>query len=83
METFEAIIEVSFGELETKIKEEKEEMKVYIGEENPFGKDKDLSLILAGIDGRGMVGILGPTRMDYRTNIAMVKKTKKLLSEKI
>lgn len=54
------------------------EIKIYIGSENPFGRDENLSLIIGGLKDR-LVGILGPTRMDYQRNIALVEKTKELL----
>jgi len=56
----------------------KEDIKIYIGSENPFVEDKNLSLVFGGLEG-GMIGILGPIRMDYQTNIALIKKVKGLL----
>jgi len=44
-------------------------------------KDEDLSLILSNLED-GFIGILGPTRMDYSRNIALIEKTKELLGEK-
>ncbi len=58
----------------------KSEIKVYIGRENPFGEDDNLSLVVGGLED-GLVGILGPTRMDYQKNIALVKKVKEVLEE--
>lgn len=43
-------------------------------------KDEDLSLILGGL-GTGFIGILGPTRMDYEKNIALIKKARELLTQ--
>lgn len=83
VETFESIFNSSFGELEDETKMSGNEIKIYIGEENPLRKDNDLALILGGIDNRGLVGILGPTRMDYQTNIALIKKTRELLGESL
>lgn len=56
------------------------EIKVYIGRENPFVKDENLSLIIGGLED-GIVGILGPTRMDYQKNIALVEKAREILKE--
>jgi heat-inducible transcriptional repressor len=60
----------------------KREIKIYIGRENPFGKDENLSLILGGLED-GVVGILGPKRMDYQRNIALVKKAKELIERRV
>lgn len=57
-----------------------EEIKIYIGRENPFDEDENLSLILGGIE-NGVIGILGPKRMDYQRNIALVKKSRELITE--
>lgn len=60
--------------------DKEKEIKVYIGRENPFGKDENLSLIMGGLED-GLVGILGPTRMDYQKNIALVEKVREILEE--
>lgn len=72
----------AFEELYDKIEEEEinNEIKIYIGKDNPFSRDEDLSLILGGFED-GVVGILGPIRMDYPRNIALVKKVKEILEE--
>lgn len=57
-----------------------EEIKIYIGKENPFDEDENLSLILGGLE-NGVIGILGPKRMDYQQNIALVKKSGELIKE--
>lgn len=58
-------------------------IKVYIGSENPFGES--LSSILARYEmpgfGPGLVGILGPTRMDYDANIEMLRFIDEAFSE--
>ncbi len=63
--------------------ETEEEIKVLIGRKNPFsdacgavvskyfGKNKKV----------GLVAVLGPTRMDYGKNIALVREVKKLLNK--
>jgi transcriptional regulator of heat shock response len=60
--------------------EKGEEIKVFIGKENPFAPVDDLSLVMSGLD-EGIIGILGPRRMDYQKNIALVKKAKDLLKD--
>lgn len=53
-----------------------DELSVYIGKENPFSKIEDFSIILSSytIDNEeGVVGIVGPTRMEYEKNIGLIK----------
>lgn len=72
---------LKFGLLETEdILENEEEIKVFIGRKNPFVSIEDLSLILSGWH-EGMIGLLGPRRMDYYKNIALIKKAKDLLDK--
>lgn len=51
------------------------EIEIFIGRNNPFGQD--LSTILTAITapnlGKGMFGIIGPTRMDYDANVALMR----------
>ena len=51
-------------------------LRVSIGSENPLDELRDCSIVLApyAVDGRpvGVVGVLGPTRMDYRHALAAV-----------
>ena len=51
------------------------DIEIFIGTENPFGSA--LSAVLTTGDvpgvGEGIVGILGPTRMDYDTNAALLR----------
>lgn len=58
------------------------EIQILIGKENPFGKD--CSAILAkyylSSQKEGLLGILGPMRMDYCNNQALVKYTQSLIS---
>ena len=56
-----------------------DEVKIYLGENNPF--HKDCSVILSrydSSDGPVVVGILGPRRMDYEKNIALLLAFKNL-----
>ena len=57
-----------------------EDIRVFIGRENPFLPSEDLSFVLGGWED-GLIGILGPRRMDYQKNIALIKKAKDLLNE--
>ena len=62
-------------------------VKVIIGEENSEVALQDLSLIVSqyGIPGKasGIVGVLGPKRMDYSRVICSVNCLSSLLSESV
>ena len=59
------------------------EIKVYIGEESPIQTMKDCSIVTANYefgDGmRGMIGIIGPKRMDYDKVVGTIKTIKSQL----
>jgi len=61
--------------------EVKYEPKVLIGSENPFGNfcSTILTKYRAG-DNIGMFGIIGPIRMDYEKNLALVKYINQVIS---
>jgi len=56
---------------------------VLIGSENPFGEP--FSTVMARYEaprlGEGVIGILGPQRMDYDANVSLVRRIRELLSE--
>jgi heat-inducible transcriptional repressor len=58
-------------------------IEVLIGEDNPFGPR--LSAVIARYEaprlGEGMVGILGPTRMDYDANVALARYIHDIFSD--
>ena len=62
-------------------------IKVIIGKENPEGVLQDLSLIVGeyGIPDKagGIVGVIGPKRMDYARAISLVTCLSSLLSESV
>ena len=62
---------------------DKNEIKVYIGEESPIQTMKDCSIVTANYefgDGmRGMIGIIGPKRMDYDKVVGTIKTIKSQL----
>ena len=56
------------------------EPQVLLGEQNPFGEMS--AVVLAKYirqDREGIIGILGPTRMDYRQNLGLVKQAKRVI----
>ena len=63
--------------------EGRNEIKVYIGEESPIQTMKDCSIVTANYefgDGmRGMIGIIGPKRMDYDKVVGTIKTIKSQL----
>jgi len=56
---------------------------VLLGSENPFGSNCGVILVRCAVanGGDGVFGILGPTRMDYRTNIARVERVRNCVSQ--
>ncbi|WP_026485597.1 heat-inducible transcriptional repressor HrcA [Caldanaerobius polysaccharolyticus] len=61
------------------------DIDITIGSENKFDETKDMSIIIAAyrLNGRsiGSIGIIGPTRMDYRKAIATVNLVKEDLGK--
>lgn len=59
-----------------------EEVEVFIGHENPIKYLRSCSLMVTGFDqedGRGLMGILGPKRMNYQKNKFVLEETRKRL----
>jgi transcriptional regulator of heat shock response len=63
--------------------ETKEEIKILIGKKNPFSET--CGAVVSRYCGKnkkaGLVAILGPIRMDYGKNIALVREVKDLLNK--
>ena len=61
------------------------QVQVYIGQENPFSKTKDFSIISAYCSfpekGPGIVSLLGPKRMSYGKNISLINSLFKVLEK--
>jgi heat-inducible transcriptional repressor len=60
-------------------------VKIYVGKENIIEQIQSYSLIVTKYDFNGFsgyIGILGPTRMDYAFNTAIIEEVKKLLEHK-
>jgi heat-inducible transcriptional repressor len=62
-----------------------EGIKVFIGSENPFFEIQGCSMVVSGYKAGGNVvgtlGVIGPTRMQYKQVIQVVDYTAKLLSK--
>jgi heat-inducible transcriptional repressor len=67
------------------VQEVEQRVKITIGAENPLEPMRSCSLVSAvymrGAQPIGNVGVLGPTRMDYASTIALVEATADYLSE--
>ncbi|MEA2092531.1 MAG: hypothetical protein U9P61_00985 [Patescibacteria group bacterium] len=64
------------------INKDKECVRVYIGDENPFSRKKDFSVLISSCTvsrRRGLLAIMGPKRMPYGRNIYLVESIIKLL----
>lgn len=61
------------------------EVKVYIGKESMVPKAQNFSIIISECyfpqEGKGWISILGPKRMAYGRNIALIDSFKKLMEE--
>ncbi len=63
-----------------------EEIKVFIGRENPIKDLENCSLIVTGFKTRGsqgLFGILGPKRMDYQKNKFILREARKKVSKQL
>ncbi len=59
------------------------EMNVWLGDENPFGHDLATLLVRYRLPGGqiGIIGLIGPQRMDYERNMQLLEQAKGLLNE--
>ena len=62
-----------------------EPLSVYIGQENPIGRSAGASLIISRFrspySDRSYIGVLGPTRQQYRDVMLLVRRTGQALEE--
>ncbi len=62
-----------------------EALSVYIGAENPIGRNSGCSLIISKFrspfSDRSFIGVLGPTRQSYRDVMSLVERAGKILEE--
>ncbi|MBR2855471.1 transcriptional regulator [Candidatus Saccharibacteria bacterium] len=60
-----------------------EALNIFIGHENPIGKNSDVSLIISRFKSpfsdRSYIGVLGPTRQNYAKVMALVGRSGKML----
>lgn len=71
-----------FDEVMTKIFEQiSQEPCVMIGSENPFGKNMSTIIVKYSLANHqvGLIGLVGPVRMDYRKNLSLIQQAKDLL----
>lgn len=62
-----------------------EALNIFIGEENPIGRNSEVSLIISKFrspfSDRSYIGVLGPTRQNYERVMTLVKHAGKILEE--
>ena len=62
-----------------------EALNIFIGQENPIGRNSEVSLIISKFrspfSDRSYIGVLGPTRQNYSRVMALVKHAGKMLEE--
>ena len=57
------------------------EAEILLGRDNPFGEMSSAILAKYGREGsRGLIGILGPNRMDYKRNLGLLKFAQEIIS---
>ena len=60
-------------------------LNVFIGAENPIGRDSGVSLIISRFrspySDNSYIGVLGPTRQSYAKVMALVSQTGKILEQ--
>ena len=60
-----------------------DEVKVFIGKENEIKELDDFSFVVSRCHRKGVVGVLGPKRMDYAKNIALIDYAKELINSSL
>lgn len=62
-----------------------EALNIFIGQENPIGKNSEVSLIISKFrspfSDRSYIGVLGPTRQNYARVMGLVKQTGRMLEK--
>lgn len=60
-----------------------DECAVYIGSENPFGNHMATILVRCRLldDQQGVLGLIGPIRMNYGRNIALIEEARELITQ--
>lgn len=76
LDRFDEVVESVFDELESR-------PQVMIGAENPFGKNTAAVLVKCRLpNGRtGLIGLIGPMRMDYQKNLGLIEDVIEILDE--
>ena len=62
-----------------------EPLNIFIGHENPIGKNSEVSLIVSKFrspfSDKSYIGVLGPTRQNYSRVMSLVRHTGNMLEE--
>lgn len=61
------------------------DINVWIGGENPFGSQVATVMVQYSLPGgiKGLLGLVGPTRMNYQKNIRLIAEAKNLLDRQV
>ena len=64
-----------------------EALNIFIGQENPIGRNSEVSLIISKFrspfSDRSYIGVLGPTRQNYSKVMALVRHAGNMLEDLI
>ena len=63
------------------VAEGENEISIHVGEENPFEQLKQCSIAAIPFKDQGIIGVVGPTRMDYERVSSVLKCFSKMLEE--
>lgn len=79
---FGALIDAMDGVFEPYAKQRFDTVRIFVGDQSPFG-DRTSSLMVSFNDGngRGLISILGPTRMNYAYNRILLQEVQRLLNQ--
>lgn len=74
VDQFDEIVQQSFSRMD-------KDVNIWLGGENPFGKEMSTIVVRYKMPGgvTGILGLVGPLRMDYERNIHLLSQAKQLL----
>lgn len=83
LKEFSRVIDRMDEVMEEVFEETDKEMNVLIGSQSPFGREMSTLLVRYRLPGgrTGIIGLVGPLRMDYEKNIQLLEQAKELLNE--
>ncbi len=83
MQTLSGLVDQFDEVMQRMYRELPEGPQVFIGSSNPFGQEMATILVRYNVDGetQGLLGLVGPLRMDYSRNLALIERAKEVIDE--